>query len=320
LLEEKIIAMLTAAIQKGEYSGCQFRFRPQFQKVLDDLAQHFRSKPAADLREADWNAALKLSWGVTPADLGTQSVLIRRLLGLPQRLPERIPESVIPLSMISEHGNIEAAKDQIQRLFSRVGAGATSLDEIFSELRSRLASRTPRKGTVRSVLDSLPYLEKETSGKYRVRLERLTNYVDQYERILSDRGEAMHIKVLDAELSRLLASGHVVASRRTVSRRLTSSTRFVPVGRSGFWGLSRWANLETGTIADVSAALLARAGAPLTEDALACLMRPIRALSEKSIGSLLRLDRRFRKIGPRTWDLLQQATSPEAKAAKLRAR
>lgn len=109
-----------------------------------------------------------------------------------------------------------------------------------------------------------------------------------------------------AELVRCGTKADLKRTSRHVGAALSHDKRFETIGRSGVWSLAEW-GLETGSTADVAARILRDSSRPLTEAELYPLIARRRPVKFDSIMSLLREDGRFRRVGPRTWELKDAA-------------
>jgi len=157
-----------------------------------------------------------------------------------------------------------------------------------------------------SLLRTLPSLERTNQlDGFKVRLSQLS-YTDQCEVILRARGHPMHIE----ELALALAETNPERKRRTAQDTvalLSPVPRFVAIGKSGYWALREWKNVETRTIADVAVDLLASIGKPLHVDELFVLIRKRRPVARISMETVLRQDRRFVRVARATWTLKKRA-------------
>ena len=88
-----------------------------------------------------------------------------------------------------------------------------------------------------------------------------------------------------------------VKTEKSIRDILSHEARFVPVGRSGFWGLAEW-KVETASIADVAAERMRGRKRPVTETEIFKLVLARRPCAFSSIGSTLAADRRFRRVRP----------------------
>jgi uncharacterized protein YbjT (DUF2867 family) len=119
----------------------------------------------------------------------------------------------------------------------------------------------------------------------------------------------MHFREIHGEILRLAPKSLKGLSPRDLSSRMANASRFVPVGRSGTWSLREWPHIETGTVADIAARMLRAGESPMSEGQLYEVIAPLREVRRASIGTLLRDDARFRRVGPAQWALAEEAGS-----------
>ncbi len=112
----------------------------------------------------------------------------------------------------------------------------------------------------------------------------------------------MHRRELTLEVHGFKRRAGSLRTGMHVALALSRDKRFKAIARSGFWILAKW-DLETGDIADVAARCLSESDRPLTEAELFPLIAARRPVKLNSIMSSLREDGRFRRVGPRTWEL-----------------
>ena len=85
--------------------------------------------------------------------------------------------------------------------------------------------------------------------------QRQLGYTDRCEVILRARGAPMRLR----DLNSAIVADSSERNRRKIkltSALLSASRRFVPIGRTGYWALREWQDMETRTIPDMAAELL----------------------------------------------------------------
>jgi hypothetical protein len=80
LIRKNVLMLLRGAILQDDYTGCGFRFRPEFVMPLRELAVAMAGQKSP-LLYSRWAKILKSSWAVVPADLGKMESTILDLLG-----------------------------------------------------------------------------------------------------------------------------------------------------------------------------------------------------------------------------------------------
>lgn len=300
MLEAEGIQMLSRAIFQDEYLGCRFRFRPEFLRPIRELAERVQAATPGSLSVSAWERLVWNLWGVDPELVREQETLIFALLGVQAHFVQTSPV------LLGSDDKARFARDaipKIERLFKAAPNAVLSVQEV----RERLGNTRhggPQQQQLRRLLDSSPVTEKSPSHRgYRLRIECMYSSADCYERILRDHGAPMHFRQIWAEISRLLPDRYAAVSASAVSQRLSESGRFVPVGRSGTWALAEWTHVETRSVPNIAAEMIAAAGAPIAEADLFQAIRRLRPVRRRSIATLLRDDGRFRRVAPCTWAL-----------------
>ena len=162
--------------------------------------------------------------------------------------------------------------------------GRSSFDIVVQAKRA--GGRNVDREQVRMLAGACGRLEETPDGRIRPRFCALPSGVDRAWRVLSENQHQMYYYDIGREINRREAEsgGGKVFDDRHVTNRMAEDDRFRAVGKSGYWVLKEWAEVETGAIWKVMEHVLHGAGKPLpltelTERALA--RRP--DASEKSI-------------------------------------
>ena len=308
LLERSIIEMLQRAVWQEEYRGCRFRFRRGFLRPLCQLRESIQNLSDDGLSLDRWRTVLRECWGVEPENLGQQEMIILQLLGI-ESYPEEASAKVAGGPDSSIHREIVS---EIKALFSRQPALAFTREDIRQHLFAKFGASAPESSRLAEILEQVSDVEVDRkSGRYQIAFEHLKKIADQCERILRESGSPMHYGELTAEIDRLLPEGAERPLERTVANHLAESKRFVAVARSGRWALPEWGRVETRSVAAIAADLLRESKLPLTEGELFDSIAARRPAKRQSIGTLLRQDGRFRRVGPRMWTLAESRQGSE---------
>jgi hypothetical protein len=289
LYENEIVDALRGAIWDEDYCGCQFRFRREFVAPLLELQECLLQKTSPNLRSS-WEAALQESWGVDPKAVSNQEILLLRLLR--RNAPSFQQESWA-------FGRVHA---EVRQFVRRNRTGPITARQVWQHLTRKLGRLAATPKQVLTILDSLPNLERGAEkDSFVVPLKEL-GYTDGWEAILRARGAPMHLR----ELNSAIAEDSSERNHRKIkltSALLSASGRFVPVGRTGYWALPEWQDVETRTIPDMAVELLESSPRPLRGIELYRLIKVRRRIGYNSIGCLLGCDKRFKKVARGTWAL-----------------
>ena len=303
LLKDKVVMTLKNAILADSYSGCRFRFRHAFVTPLRQLSAALSVAGHRPLLYSEWQQILGQVWGVTSAEIGSLESFLFSFFDFNIVHPSglRFQPIILPKSINTSHFN--AALPAAERLLKYWCPNGLSEEQLLAKLR-RSVGRNLTAKEVRVVISSIPGIEHiKSEGRFRLRVERVSQLADQLERILQERRLPMHIRELTAGVgkSKLKSGGLRTVKNTSVS--LSYHERFKPLGRTGYWILSEWNGYETGTVADVAAEILQESNRPMTEAELYPLIAVRRSVRRESIRTLLREDGRFRRVAPCTWTI-----------------
>lgn len=302
LIERSITKMLRRAIWDAEYRGCRFRLRPELLQPLHAIRGALDKVPEGCLDFNRWRFLLRSCADIEPQDLGEQTSFIIQLLGLKGGLLRGLP--VLPTRRAPADA-LKEAIDEMTRLFAGRGGKALSERQVLEHLQASLPERCLSERVLTSILHSLPLVERVRNKQYRIRFADLPDHAARWERILDDRGSPIHFREIYSEIMRLAPATLREVSPSRLAARMGHFKRFVSVGRTGLWALREWSNVETRTVAEIAAALLASSAQPLHEREIFEAIVPMRSVRRKSIGTLLHEDGRFYRVAPAVWRLVE---------------
>ena len=192
---------------------------------------------------------------------------------------------------------INACAKELLRILRMDSTSGATVDFLLARLRKRFGKGAPSLSQCLRLLETQPAIECVADGIYRVRLPYLRFARDRIERVLRDQGKILHYR-------EIAAKEIAISKKRSewVRQIMSHDRRFVPVSRSGFWGLAEW-KIETGSIADVAAKAMCGRKGPCTEAEIFDLVHARRPCAPGSIASTLVADGRFRRTKPGSWKL-----------------
>lgn len=124
----------------------------------------------------------------------------------------------------------------------------------------------------------------------------------QYEEILRKSGRPLHYKEIFALSDHKIRPGGKLRER-LVPTKLSADPRFVPLGRSGFWALAEWPNIEIRTVPDVVTEVLGATTTALMVEEIFRIVLARRPVSRRTIEATLSSDRRFKRDSQGGWTL-----------------
>jgi hypothetical protein len=267
LHENEIIDALGGAIWNEDYCGCQFRFRREFVAPLLKLRDCLLQKTSPNLRSS-WTAALQESWGVDPQAVSNQEILLLRLLGRDASSFQR------------EWWAFRHAHAEVQCFVRSNRTRPIEVGRVRQHVTRKLGRLAPTPKELLTILNSLPNLERGAERDSFVVPLKALGYTDRCEVILRARGAPMHLRDLNSAIG-------AESSNRTLHKigvLLSASSRFVPIGRTGFWALREWQDVESRTLADMATELLESSPRPLRGIGLYRLIKVRRRIGYHSLG------------------------------------
>jgi hypothetical protein len=241
LHENEIVRALRRAIWDEDYCGCKFRFRREFVAPLLELQECLLQKTSPNPRSS-WAAALQECWGVDPQAVSNQEILLLRLLRRDARSFQR------------ESWAFGRARAEIRQFVRRNRTKPIAVRQVWQHVTRKLGRQTATLKEVLTILDRLPNLEREAEkDSFVVSLKELS-YTDRCEVILRALGP-MHLR----DLNSAIVADSSERNRRNIkltSALLSASRRFVPLGRTGYWALREWQDVEIHAIPGMRAELL----------------------------------------------------------------
>jgi hypothetical protein len=326
MVEEDFVKMLRRVIWLCDYRACLFRFRSEYLAPLRALAARLDSEGVRKFSSAEWRQLfthnnsrfsmrsaltekfrprtgnkrrwllalcwpdlLRECWGMRQSKLKGQERILLETLGF--RADGHLKHRFVVADQRS--AAFQSSIEEVRRLLTLVHPDGLTLRRLATKLRSKFGRNAPTIDECLQIVNSLSYVELKGRGIYRAKLEALRRITDKCERVLRAEGRPLHFYEIRSRAA-------IVSPNYSCPKMLGVDSRFVPIGGSGYWALAQW-RIETGTIADVAAKVMAGQTRPLTKYEVFDLVRRRRPCLETSVASSLYNDRRFRKVGLSTW-------------------
>jgi DNA-directed RNA polymerase delta subunit len=270
-IEEQVLASLAGVIRDPGSSGAP-ALRPDLTEALDRL---HGLVPVNDrcILESELQDQLGRETGTPLAP----AVHLMLELGGANRMefPRR---TLRPLW----HRLASDAATRRRELIERVAEALTThLVDYSTPLDVVTSLNTPRRwcslNDVEAAIAWLPGLERE-AGKLRAPLGWLVGRGNQAYRLLIDAGEPMDARDLAARIDAAVPGRSV--GRENLINQLTDDKRFIPMGKSGRWGLGTRDAGQSGTFPELASRVLRERGEPMSSAEIAAgvsLVRPIGA-------------------------------------------
>ena len=215
-----------------------------------------------------------------------------------------------PESHKSAAGRVDLA-DRLGRLLTEELTGAVSAADITVALNRRAKGGRVTFREVEGALPLSPLVELLEDGRWQGRFEYLTRRGDQVFRLLDAAGRPLELRDVVREIN--ARSRQRPVNLRNLSNQLAGDDRFVPIGKSGSWGLASRDAAAALSIPDLIQEILRLAGKPMLGRDIDTAVRARRPAGANSVAIYLATRPEFVHLPDGTWVL---ATWPEAAAMK----
>ncbi len=331
---ENFIKMLRRLVWLNDYRGCRFRVSSEYLEPLRHLAAKLeleglrrfsseewremftdkypsfslhrdaieRFRPASmnrsrrHLLALRWPEILQQAWHLKRDEILGQERLLLEILGF--RIDSRVKKRAsIQLLRNERSMALRSSGTEVERILTFVYPNGLALKALVAELRKKFGQNALGQAECADLIRTLPKVESGPKKIYRIKLQHLKHKNDRCARVLEDEGRVLHYREI---FSRAAVSTKTAGGLRV--NIMANDSRFVAVGRSGYWGLAEW-KIETGRIADAAANVMSTREGALSETEIFDLVRSRRPCAKGSISSMLKADSRFRRVSPLTWKL-----------------
>lgn len=303
LIREKVLRILRGALFNDDYRGCRFRFRHDFVAPFRNLKEALRATHGRAITYGEWEKILDQTWGFSAIKLASAEHLLFAIIDYQLVRPtgSQIEAIVLPggRNVLPLRRVLAETADLLNRKFPT----GISKAQLFRQLR-RVQGDAVHRTEIPVYVKAISGVEAlESNGRIRAPIDDIRRMTDQLERILREKRAPMHTQELAAQIGRYKGREGSIRSARNVGSAMSADKRFKAIGRSGVWILSDWKQVETRTIAEIAAGFVRQTARPMTEAELFERISHLRSVKQKSIGTLLREDGRFRRTKPLTWGL-----------------
>jgi hypothetical protein len=245
LLEKNVVNTLRGVLMSDDYTGCQFRLLPETVQPIRRLLAKLKRRGVL-LTDHEWQQMLKHALGTRTTDIEPLANLLLAIAGFWYLQVQRGSAEVVFTRRTHRQTFRRILFEIEQILTSKNRAGLTP-----KELHQYISRKCKHSGVTfqqtRLLVRSLSILE-TINGRVRVRLTALKRWSDIYERFLSDEQRPMRLTEMAHRSQQALAHLGWEHNLAALSQVLSSDSRFVPIGRTGWWALSKWRDVETRSI------------------------------------------------------------------------
>lgn len=196
------------------------------------------------------------------------------------------------------------------------GTTAAPLTELELVVRLNEQLSQDEQVTLATVKESTPYcssIERTTDGRIQGRFECLRTRSLRFERALREAGEPLHyLEIARIVNHRAAQAGKRLMTRDNLGNILAADDRFMPVGRSGYWALCEWTQVETGTVVNLMERCLTEHNRPMTVEEIHSWVSNRRPVSRSSVSIYITRDERFARTDHDHWGLAHWKEAREA--------
>lgn len=315
-IENQAISTLREVLINNQYSGKGYRIHPAIQETVktltDFMVDEIKSTP---MLEGALLADIQQMFGLEPESVKTSLFFLLSLCGGKKvEFSSDLLQPVWGFFEPSEQKALERGIERIHKLLTQEIATPMSEVDILIQINKGVRkSRRFSLEQLRQYMGLCSSVEEYSKGFYWGKFEFLVGRGNQAERILTERGEPIHLREIVREINHRLALHEKrTVNIRSISNQISADGRFCPLARSGKWGLSSW-SLDTGTIVEIMRQALASRNEPLTSDEIYIYVSERRPVQKSSIDTYLALQDIFVKIDRNKWGLSTWAESKSAK-------
>lgn len=306
-LEVKAMTRLREAWTDGFHDE-SYRLHPSLEPAMSQIVS---SAPTVGhpVFQDDLAVSLGLDAAVSDRDLRRLGLLLE-LAGAAkvEADGERRPAVWVLTTDASARGWIRCA-DEAGWLLTDEVPEAMSETEIAVAMNRRRRTKKVTSADVGSAMGLCRVAERLEDGRWQGRFEYLNGRGNQAHRIISEAGRPVELRTMVKEINARSHGKRVYV--RNLAGQLSGDARFVPIGRSGEWGLRAIHSNDAAPIVEMMIEVLLRAGQPLRRDDIYRAIKARRSVAEASVSMYLEFRPEFTKLKDRTWALSEwpEATS-----------
>jgi len=314
-LEQIALKELREVLIEDEYTAKDYHVRSQVSRTMRLVCQIAVDEVEKAARENVLLQRIKERFDIDPAPVKPSLFLILELSGI-----ERITfdkEALEPIWGIIESSQERKIKKGIEKLDTLpTEEFATPLSEIDILIHLNKGVRKSKRFSLEELgllIELCSSVKEYSEGFYWGRFEHLVGRFNQVERILTERGEPVHIDEITREINhRLVKHGKRTVEPNNLANQISRDNRFVPIGRSGEWGLSSW-SLNIETIVDLMKQCLIARNESATVEEVYAYVSERRPVHRSSVQVYLASINDFAKVDRTRWGL---ASWSEVEGAK----
>jgi hypothetical protein len=305
-LETRGLERLRQMLLLGQPTNKRHRIHPEIQQVLHTLWELLPANPGQAILEGELLSQVGQRFELVSKTLEPALLLLFEIAGI-KRLDINYGE-LLPIRGIldaTQRAHIREGVKRLHLLLTTETAAALPVFDVVVRI-----NKGKRKGEaltltqVNYLVDLCSSVERTADGTVRGKFEHLQGRGNQVERLLTEVGRSMTLPEILRELNhRLARAGQPKVKQRNLGNQISTDGRFVPIGRSGLWGLKAWPNLESRSISELIEQFLTERNQPSTVSEIYSYIQQRRPVKRSSVEIYLAETKRFRKVDRTHWGL-----------------
>jgi len=306
-IEEKALRVLREVFVEQHYRGRSYHIHPHIHMFIQKIRDIIEAAPNKLVLETKLQDSLWRAFNINVNTVKAPLILILSLVGV-QRIEFDYPNA-IPAWGYVEPGLRRRLENWLKRLddlLTRETPLPFSEFKILTHLNRKVKkSEVLLPIQLEWLIDLCNTVERCEGGSVRGKFEYLKGRGNQVERLLAETNRPMSLEEVLREINhRLVSLGQHKITKSTLSNQIVGEGRFVPIGRSGQWGLKSWPDINTKSVLTLIEECLITYNKPATIDEIFTYVLARRTVKRRSVSTYLH-DRKeiFAKIGLTTWGL-----------------
>jgi DNA-directed RNA polymerase delta subunit len=304
-LEEKTIkALLVGLIEKNQIED-KYKIYTSISNAVNSLGQIVTHSKYQAVSEDKLFNEIKNKFGVNPQKIKNSIFFIYMLAGIERISFEGL--KLIPIWVYLKPRKRKILKRNIERLNELFTVNSLPMDEFDILIHLNKEEKKINKLTIEelnSIIDLCGSVQRLKDGMIWGKFEYLKGRGNQIERLLMESGKPLNIEELKRTINhRLIPFSRKSVRGRTLGQVLSTDGRFIPIGKSGNWGLKTWLHIETRSVRELIEESLVVANKPITEKEIFTWISKRRSVNQRSIITYLNNEERFVKVAGNKWAL-----------------
>ena len=303
-LEDSALTVLRAVLIQSDYKNKAYHVHPRVLSAINNLILIVTERTGQAVREDVLLSQIENTFSISSTLIKSSLYLVLNLSGLLKI--EFSKNDLQPIWGKFKPSEISAVQDSVECLDRLLTENSLPLSEIDTLVQLNKSLRKKHRLSLeqlKNLTELCSTIEQHGEGYYWGSFKHLKSRSNQVERILFEHGKPLHINQIVRELNhRLTLHGKKIVAPGNLVNQISSNDYFVPIGRSGEWGLSSW-SMDTSTIVDLMKQYLIARNEPATADEIYLYVSERRPVQKSSISAYLAFNKGFMKVGRVKWGI-----------------